>query len=213
VVTAKKKAKATKEREPRKRKPDTLARAQAEMVAKPAASTTAVDALHVDSSDDVREWAAGFEADATPLHEPADDGTPLEEAPVATPEPSPVDILAAAAATTVAPAGRLVDPPGDGGPRQMLFADLPTRERRALASYASDWHCDGGQIEAFDAGKVVPLESQRARQGTRRLIELGLLVERTAYFLTKSGEEVARSGGITVTKPVVPDAAPVKVAS
>lgn len=148
------------------------------------------------------------------------DGASTDEKPVrrrkpdASDEPTrPAVSFVEALLAPVAPAGRLVEPSGAPAPRQMTMADLPARERRALAFHASDFHRDASQIEAFEAGTSGPTEPARAIQGTRRLVELGLLQERHAYFVTPLGKAVAASGGITVTRPVALDAAPAEVTS
>lgn len=205
----KKKAAPPDEKVARRRRPDALARAQAEVdgaapTGRCAATEEAVNAIHVESPDDVRDWAQEFEGDAS--SHPAD-------APPGHVEASATTGFVEATEARVAPPGPLVHPPGVSGTRGMVMADLSARERRALSAIASDWHRQPCQIDAFEAGKVALPSALRAPQDARRLIDLGLVVERKAHFLTPHGARVAASGGITVTRPIVQDSAPVKAAS
>lgn len=204
------------EREPRRRKPDAMARAQAEVDERAAApDLVATDHVPVEDPAATAEpfTAPDMANDADALAKDAffaeAQGRVIERVV----EPRAIDEFVAAAEEHVLSAGALTTMPLSVAPRELSMADLPARERRALAAYASKIHCDASQIEAFESGEVPSLDDRRARQGTNRLIELGLLAERRAYFVTELGARVARSGGIEVTRPIAQDTPPVKAAS
>lgn len=181
------------------RKPDAMARAQAEVEGCAVSEATPPSEPASQAVERVAESAVNLEPFAG-VNVVADADAQVRDAFFAS----------SSACVSAAP---LVSLPTALASREMLMSDLPTRERRALAAYASDFHCSASQIEAFESEEAVSIDARRARRGTSRLIELGLLEERKAYFVTELGARVARSGGIEVTQPIALGAAPVKEAS
>lgn len=172
----------------RRRKPDAMARAQAEVEAK------APPVLN-------------FTGDATTDDVASADAADALEAP----ERRPAEILAEAAATPVSPPGPIAGLPSPT-PHALRMADLSPLARRALANIASNMHRTQAQLDAFADDPSIPYD-KRAPMGSGELVKHGLAVERRAFFLTARGAKIVENAGIEVTRPVVSAAVASEVAS
>lgn len=157
---ATKKAKGSREREPRRRKPDALARAEAEVDAGPR-RPTAIESVE-DSALDV----------------------PMM------PAPSPADVLESAAAMPVAPAGVLVEMPAPGSRSLVMADLPALERRALAAYGANFHRTssqveafEDGRAVAVDLSRALPGTSGLVRRGLlveRRAYFLTPLGERVA---------------------------------
>jgi hypothetical protein len=200
---------AAEDRPPRRRKPDALAMAQAEVDAARAsepAESEPEDAHTADADeiDRAAEMAAFVDAMAirlAPAGSLVEMPAPEESAPE--PVPTPVEAAAefvAAATMPVSPPGPLVEMPvPDATAPAARLADLPKAEARALVGLGNRFHSDDAQVD------VLADETNgdgRTPRGVLGLVRKGLATKRITYFITPRGAELVRASGVEVTKPV-----------